>query len=95
MKVSRRYYLELHKFCASRCLGPEVLGFESLTRGWFAVVMEKVSTRDVTKIKNFRRLEVWKREIESLVGSSIKRGGRMAICDWPFSSPRKKRARGR
>ncbi|KAG5637635.1 hypothetical protein H0H81_003860 [Sphagnurus paluster] len=40
VKFTQRYCIELHDFCASRKLSPEILGFERLPGGWYAIAME-------------------------------------------------------
>ncbi|KAF9647363.1 hypothetical protein BDM02DRAFT_3117161 [Thelephora ganbajun] len=67
VKFTRRYSLELHKFCASHGLAPRLLGFERLAGGWYGVVMEKVDTTDVLKVESSPDLETWKKDIWSLV----------------------------
>ena len=42
IKFTQRYSVELHEFCASKKLAPAILGFEKLSGGWYAVVMEKI-----------------------------------------------------
>lgn len=67
VKFTQQYSCNLHVFCAKRGLAPELLGFERLTGGWFALAMKKIDTIDPREIKSFSELETWKKEIRSLV----------------------------
>ncbi|KAG5649281.1 hypothetical protein H0H81_004858 [Sphagnurus paluster] len=40
VKCTRHYCIELHHFCARRKLSPQILGFERLPSGWYAIAME-------------------------------------------------------
>jgi len=67
VKFSQRYSIDLHRFCASRGLAPEVLGFQRLSGGWFAVAMEKVNTVDPKTITSFPDACEWGRQFKKLV----------------------------
>ena len=67
VKFSRRYSIDLHRFCASRRLAPKVLGFQRLSGGWFAVAMEKVDIVDPRTITPFPEGVEWERRFKELV----------------------------
>ena len=74
VKFTQRYSRELHDFCARKLLAPELLGFERLPGGWFALAMEKVPTVDVSKIGSRLQSDVWKEIIRNLVDEFHKEG---------------------
>lgn len=67
VKFTPKHSRRLHTFCASRNLAPRLLGFEKLTGGWYAVVMEKVDTAGIFKAGSLFEPEKWKEEIWSLL----------------------------
>ena len=74
VKFTQRYSRELHAFCTQKRLAPELLGFERLPGGWFALAMEKVLTVDVSKIGSRLRSDGWKKDIGNLVHEFHKKG---------------------
>jgi hypothetical protein len=67
VKFSQRYSVELHEFCSSMLLAPRIIGFQQLSGGWFAVVMEKIDTVDHRIIESFPEAGKWKKDIKALV----------------------------
>ena len=53
VKFTQKYLHGLHMFCAKRWLAPELLGFERLPGGWFAVAMKKIDTVPIGEIGSF------------------------------------------
>ncbi|KAF9648216.1 hypothetical protein BDM02DRAFT_3115685 [Thelephora ganbajun] len=95
VKFTRQYSRELHVFCAKRGLAPELLGFERLTGGWFALAMKKVDIVEPWKIQSFPELETWKKEIRQLVKDFHQEGlvhGDLRLANFIFTegeSPRR------
>ena len=67
VKFTRRYSVDLHKFCVQEGLAPKLLGFQWLPGGWFGVVMEKVNVVSVKELESFSGLGSWKKTIGNLV----------------------------
>lgn len=71
VKSSQRYSPDLHRFCASRGLAPNILGFQQLSGGWFAVAMEKIDTMHpwviTSGIEAATEAKGWREDIEALV----------------------------
>ena len=74
VKFSDRYCVELHHFCAEQGLAPQIHGFQQLSGGWFAVVMEKIETVDIMVIISSTLIEGWKKDIGNLVGRFNEKG---------------------
>ena len=68
IKFTRQYSRVLHLFCSQRGLAPNLLGFQQLPGGWFALAMEKVDVVDLSMVDSFpERLGIWKQKIRKLV----------------------------
>lgn len=71
VKFSQRYSPDLHRFCASRGLAPNILGFQQLSGGWFAIAMEKINTMHpwliTSGIEAATEAKGWRENIEALV----------------------------
>jgi hypothetical protein len=69
VKFTERYSFDLHVFCTKRGLAPELLGFEQIPGGWFALAMKKIDIIDPREIKpcDFSGLDTWKKDIRKLV----------------------------
>jgi len=67
VKFTQRYSVELHQFCAKEGLAPELLGYEELPGGWFALAMEKVDVVGVMDLESFAQIGSWKDDIRNLV----------------------------
>ena len=73
VKFTERYSRDLHVFCAGRGLAPELLGFERLPGGWFAVAMKKIWNAEPLKIESLQ-IDTWKRDIRKLVDAFHEEG---------------------
>ena len=88
VKFTRQYSHELHTFCAERGLAPELLGFEQLPGGWFALAMEKVDTVDLRDIGPLLELDTWKQKIRKLVDDFHQEGlvhGDLRLANFIFT----------
>ena len=74
VKFSDRYCAELHHFCAEKELAPKIHGFQRLSGGWFAVVMEKIETVDIMVVISSALVERWKKNIGDLVRKFNEKG---------------------
>ena len=90
VKFAQRYSRDLHIFCAEGGLAPELLGFEQLPGGWFALAMEKVDiVAPWRKWDPSMSLTRGRRRFGSWLMASIGRAWFTVICDWQtLSSPR-------
>ena len=92
VKFTQRYSTELHGFCATEGLAPELLGFERLPGGWFVLAMEKVDIVSPWEMEYFPELDNWKKDILGLVESFHRKGlvhGDLRLTNFIFtkSSP--------
>ncbi|KAF8322890.1 uncharacterized protein EI90DRAFT_3077246 [Cantharellus anzutake] len=70
VKFSQTYFKDLHAFCASKGLAPQILGFQQLHGGWYAVAMESINTKDHKHIKpSLPCAQEWKESICNLVNA--------------------------
>jgi len=69
IKFARRYSIELHDFCLGLGHAPQILAFERLPGGWYAVAMEWIeSGLPIThSTLSATRLDRWKKELQDLV----------------------------
>ena len=68
VKFTRRYFPELHLFCAEKGHAPELLGFDNIPGGWDVVVMEWIDQED-TNLQDYAldHLPRWSEDLRSLV----------------------------
>jgi hypothetical protein len=71
IKFSRRYSIELHAFCAKSGHAPQILAFEQLPGGWFAVAMEYIESCDPITDSSLlpAHQNCWMTELQDLMDS--------------------------
>jgi len=80
--------LELHVFCAERRLTLELLGFERLPGGWFALAMKKIDIVKSWENGSFSELNTWKKDIRKLVEDFHRKGlvhGDLLLANFIFT----------
>ena len=88
VKFTRSYSVELHDFCASKKLAPAILGFERLSGGWFAVVMEKIDEAENDRRWTSEVFQGWKKSVGDLVEEFHGRGlvhGDLRLANFVFT----------
>ena len=68
VKFTRRYFPELHTFCASQGHAPQLLGYGTAPGGWLIVVMERIEHQD-TNLQSYakKHLQKWSEDLGTLV----------------------------
>jgi len=97
VKFSQSYSVELHRFCAEKDLAPNILGFQRLSGGWFAVAMEKVNIvpgppEEITQLE----FATWKNVIGELVDGFHQEGlvhGDLRLANFIFTKEDENRQR--
>ena len=69
VKITRRYSIELHAFCAARGQAPGIVGFKQIPGGWFVVAMDCISPpMPPSHSPELQGLfDAWKGELQELV----------------------------
>jgi hypothetical protein len=75
VKFTRRYFPELHSFCASQGHAPQLLGYDTIPGGWLVVVMERIEQQD-TNLQCYahEHLQTWSNDLLSLVSEFHNKG---------------------
>ncbi|KAI9464007.1 hypothetical protein BJY52DRAFT_1250959 [Lactarius psammicola] len=68
VKFTRRYFPQLHLFCAEQGRAPQLLGYGIIPGSWHVVVMEWIDQEE-TNLQNFapQYLSTWSENLKSLV----------------------------
>ena len=71
VKFARRYSFPLHEFCARRGQAPNILGFDQLPGGWFAIAMDYIipTTHPFRSSYLATHCNEWADELETLMKS--------------------------
>lgn len=75
VKFTRRYFPELHWFCASKGRAPQLLGYSAIPGGWKVVVMQWIDQRDTNLQLHLRdHLPTWSKDLKTLVNDFHDKG---------------------
>jgi len=78
VKFTRRYFPQLHSFCAEKGHAPRLLGYDTIPGRWHIVVMEWIDQEE-TNLQDYapHHLSTWSEDLKSLVKAFHDKGGCM------------------
>lgn len=75
VKFTRRYFPELHWFCASKGCAPQLLGYGTIPGNWKVVVMQWIDQRDTNlQLHSRDHLLTWSKDLKALVSDFHDKG---------------------